>query len=169
MRKLLFVIMVLVLVSGLIFSGCAKETTTSATTPAATTPAATTPKPTTPAATTTPAPTTVTPKTGGTLKYAESMFPGSNLGWVGDPGWLTASPSACVFLETIMAVDAKGNIMPYLATKWDVSDDLKTITITLRQGIKFHDGSDWNATVAKWNLDYLIKGKQGDFVSAHHG
>lgn len=36
----------------------------------------------------------------------------------------------------------------------------EAIEFTLRNGVKFHDGSDWNATVFKWNIDriYLISG-----------
>ncbi|MFX1489325.1 MAG: ABC transporter substrate-binding protein [Promethearchaeota archaeon] len=37
---------------------------------------------------------------------------------------------------------------------------IKAVDIVLRQNVKFHDGSDWNATVAKWNIDriYTITG-----------
>ncbi len=40
------------------------------------------------------------------------------------------------------------------------SGGVKAINITLRNGVQFHDGSNWNATVAKWNIDrlYLISG-----------
>ncbi|MFX1312086.1 MAG: ABC transporter substrate-binding protein [Promethearchaeota archaeon] len=36
----------------------------------------------------------------------------------------------------------------------------RVISFTLRENVKFHDGSDWNATVFKWNIDrlYLISG-----------
>jgi len=30
------------------------------------------------------------------------------------------------------------------------------ITFTLREGVTFHDGSAWNATVAKWNIDRVM-------------
>jgi peptide/nickel transport system substrate-binding protein len=48
----------------------------------------------------------------------------------------------------------KFNIVPMLADSWDLSNP-KSVTFKLHQGVKFHDGSDWNATVAKWNLDRL--------------
>jgi peptide/nickel transport system substrate-binding protein len=35
--------------------------------------------------------------------------------------------------------------------------DPSTYVMKLRSGIKFHDGSAWNADVAKWNLDRLMK------------
>jgi peptide/nickel transport system substrate-binding protein len=42
-------------------------------------------------------------------------------------------------------------LAPLLATSWELKDP-KTITMKLRPNVKFHDGSDFNAEVAKWNL-----------------
>lgn len=52
--------------------------------------------------------------------------------------------------------DASGtwNFQPGLAEKWDFSGN--TGTLQLRQGVKFHDGSDWNAEVFKWNIERVI-------------
>ncbi|MFX1287238.1 MAG: ABC transporter substrate-binding protein [Promethearchaeota archaeon] len=59
------------------------------------------------------------------------------------------------------------NLVPVLATNWTIHDrpnemnaagfmnygGVDYMDITLRENVKFHDGSDWNATVCKWNLD----------------
>ncbi len=42
--------------------------------------------------------------------------------------------------------------MPNLAESYQRTDD-KTYVFKIRQGVKFHDGSDWNAEVAKFNLE----------------
>ena len=65
----------------------------------------------------------------------------------------------------MLSGDNNGNINPCLCTAYKISDDLKSITLTLRQGVKFHDGSDWNATAAKWNLDQLIAAKLGNYAN----
>lgn len=60
-------------------------------------------------------------------------------------------------------------LIPALATSWTFDywpeqmngqgfvnrNGIKKVTVTLREGVKFHDGSDWNATVAKWNFDRI--------------
>jgi peptide/nickel transport system substrate-binding protein len=42
---------------------------------------------------------------------------------------------------------------PGLAEKWETSPDGKQITFTLRKGVKFHDGTEFNAEAVCFNLD----------------
>ncbi|MEZ4605691.1 MAG: ABC transporter substrate-binding protein [Deinococcales bacterium] len=44
-------------------------------------------------------------------------------------------------------------IIPQLATGYETSEDGLELTINLRQGVKFHDGSDFNAEAAKYNIE----------------
>jgi peptide/nickel transport system substrate-binding protein len=46
------------------------------------------------------------------------------------------------------------NVVPSLAEKWTTSDDGLVWTFTLRQGVKFHDGTDFNADAVVKNFDY---------------
>jgi peptide/nickel transport system substrate-binding protein len=46
---------------------------------------------------------------------------------------------------------------PGLATDWAVADDKITWTFHLRQGVKFHDGTDFNADAVVFNFDRLLK------------
>jgi ABC-type transport system substrate-binding protein len=56
--------------------------------------------------------------------------------------------------------DAKGpsTLVPGLATAWRVDEkDTTKWVFTLRKGVKFHDGSEFNADAVVWNLDKLFK------------
>ena len=44
-------------------------------------------------------------------------------------------------------------LAPSLATNWSVSQDGKTWTFKLRSGVKFHDGSEFNAEAVKFNAE----------------
>ena len=55
--------------------------------------------------------------------------------------------------DKLVDLDASGKIVPMLATEWKVSDDGLTYTFTLREGVKFHDGTDFNAEAVKANLE----------------
>ena len=46
-----------------------------------------------------------------------------------------------------------------LATSWDSAPDGKSITFHLRQGVKFQDGTDFNADAVKYNLTQLLSVK----------
>ena len=54
--------------------------------------------------------------------------------------------------------DRPGKLVPGLATEWKVDDaDKKKWRFTLRKGVKFHDGSDFNADAVIWNLDKVLE------------
>ena len=163
-RTALFPILVIILVTGLLITGCGTPSTS---TPTATTPTSTvtpTTTPTSPTATTTPTstptptPTIPTPTvpTGGILTVISPYAPTS---W-GYPvkagaGFASVFASIPVF-ESLIDADIHGNIRPELATSWEIASDLSSVTFELRQGVKFHDGTPFNAEAAKWNLDLFL-------------
>ncbi|NGM87966.1 ABC transporter substrate-binding protein [Parapusillimonas sp. SGNA-6] len=50
--------------------------------------------------------------------------------------------------DTLLAMDEKGAIQPQMLEGWKVSDDGKSYTFTLRQGLKWHDGKPVRAADA---------------------
>src|SRR5476651_1219168 len=60
--------------------------------------------------------------------------------------------------------DRPGKLIPGLATEWKVSDSDKTLwTFKLRPGVKFHDGSEFNADAVIWNFDKVFDTKSAQF------
>lgn len=51
---------------------------------------------------------------------------------------------------------ADGDVQPALAESWDISDDGLTYTFHLRKGVKFSDGSEFNAQNAVKNFDAIL-------------
>ena len=105
---------------------------------------------------TSPSTSTLTPKYGGSLKIVYGTF-GGNIGWPADITGGGGQMQVC--FETLLRGDTKGNVYPWLAESYKVADDLKSITFNLRQGVKFHDGSDFNAEAVKWNLENYMNAK----------
>ena len=52
------------------------------------------------------------------------------------------------------------DLEPGLAQSWTISDDGLTYTFKLRKGVKFHDGTDFNARAVKYNFDRQMPGRR---------
>ena len=94
------------------------------------------------------------PKRGGQLNIVVQND------WVTfDPPFNTAEPngSNMIFGSWMNWLpDATGSwgARPDMVAEWDAKPD--SLTLKLQSGIKFHDGTAWDAKAAKWNLDRLI-------------
>jgi peptide/nickel transport system substrate-binding protein len=60
--------------------------------------------------------------------------------------------------------DRPGKLIPGLATEWKVDPaDQKKWTFKLRDGVKFHDGSTFDADAVIWNLDKVLDDKSAQY------
>jgi peptide/nickel transport system substrate-binding protein len=55
--------------------------------------------------------------------------------------------------DKLIDTNEKLEIVPRLATSWTVSDEGKTVTFKLREGVKFHDGTPFDAASVKANIE----------------
>lgn len=94
-----------------------------------------------------------TPRRGGTIVGAQQN------NWEGfDPHRQTSTPYAFPQIYNTLVrwkvqLDGSLKAAPDLATEWQLKDDVAVFR--LREGVKFHDGSDWDAAVAKFNIERL--------------
>src|SRR3954464_12605396 len=65
----------------------------------------------------------------------------------------SAETAAAAIFDTLVGLDDNGKPVPKLAGSWSPSEDFKTWTFKLRQGVKFHDGTPFNAEAFKANFD----------------
>ena len=86
----------------------------------------------------------------------------SNVSNIGNPDELSNPTDAgysFVATEGLMRLDAAGNLEPWLAERWEIAPDGSSVTFFLRKGVKFHDGTPFNADAVKVNVDIQIKTK----------
>lgn len=148
MKRLLIVLIGLLLCVSLVI-GCGTSTTT----PVQTTPAASQP------ATTSAAPATEKPVYGGTLRVIAGMAPGSPIGWIPESSGISAGEMG-ICLDLLLDENIKGEMLSHLATSYELVTDPANpyITFKLREGVRFHDGSELDANVAKWCFEQVKAG-----------
>jgi peptide/nickel transport system substrate-binding protein len=52
---------------------------------------------------------------------------------------------------------------PMLATSWEQDFANKTLTVHLRKGVKFHDGTDFNAEAVIWNYELMAEAHKAPY------
>jgi peptide/nickel transport system substrate-binding protein len=68
--------------------------------------------------------------------------------------------------EGLTRIGPNGEVLPDLAQSWTISDDGKIYTFKLHTGVKFHDGSDFDASDVKFSLD---RARADNSVNAQKG
>jgi peptide/nickel transport system substrate-binding protein len=102
------------------------------------------------------------PKRGGVLRYGilnrPPHFDVHQSGTVGNIG-----TQGCMFDNLIRRDprDSGQTIVPDLAHSWEIAKDGKTYTFHLRQGVQFHDGTDFTSADVKATFDRIAKPPTG--------
>ncbi len=97
-------------------------------------------------------------KKGGVFKF------GMQVQEMADPGtysWTQKSIVARHVIEYLVETGPDNVTRPYLAEKWEASDDLKTWTFHLRKGIKWSNGDDFGADDVVFNFTRWLDPKTG--------
>lgn len=91
-----------------------------------------------------------------TSSNGSSQAKSITMSWPRDIGTMnphTYNPSQLfaqsMLYEPLVSYQENGKLEPALAESWTISDDGKTYTFKLRQGVKFSDGTDFNAGIVK--------------------
>ena len=107
------------------------------------------------------APASTGPKAGGSLTVLEwngysgdwpaGLDPATNINGAADQSQMNA-----IYGE-LFELGPKGAIIPDLATGYSITNDGKTITLDIRPGVTFTDGTPFNAAAVVWNIQRDLK------------
>ena len=99
--------------------------------------------------------------TGGTLRIGLRVMP------ITDPHTLSeawVSDNIRGIVEYLTKTGNDNVTRPFLLESWEASDDLKTWTLNLRKGIKWHNGREFDADDVIWNINHCLDASVGSSV-----
>ena len=106
------------------------------------------------------------PKSGGTLRVA----------WESDVTGLDPHLSAGIqayravgnLFNSLVTIDTELNYVPDLAESWEILENGKVYLFHLRKGVKFHDGTDFDAEVVRWNYQRIMDPEEKAFDAPNY-
>jgi ABC-type transport system substrate-binding protein len=106
------------------------------------------------------------PKPGGTLRVA----------WEADISGFDPHPSFGMqarlvvgnLFNSLVTIDAELNIVPDLAESWEILENSKVYVFHLRKGVKFHDGTDFDAEAVRWNYQRVVDPEEKALDAAYY-
>lgn len=104
------------------------------------------------------------PVSGGTIVYAHDQEPPCLWG-----GWIQQAYISRQFLDSLTSQVEDGEVVPWLATDWEVSEDQKTWTFEIKKDIKFTDGTPLDAEAVRRNFEYWINEGGNSTADAYLG
>lgn len=94
------------------------------------------------------------PKSGGTLYIGQDFGPQTF-----DPhknvAWASINIYESIYNGLVKWNEDESELVPDLATSWEVSEDGLVYTFAIRQGVKFHNGREMTAEDVQFSLDRL--------------
>jgi ABC-type transport system substrate-binding protein len=106
------------------------------------------------------------PKPGGTLRVAwEADITGM------DPHLSPGIQSWHVvgnLFNSLLTIDTELNYLPDLAESWEILEHGKVYVFHLRKGVKFHDGTDFDAEAVRWNYQRLTDPEEKVFDAPYY-
>jgi ABC-type transport system substrate-binding protein len=100
-----------------------------------------------------------TPIYGGKLVISTGASPRS---LIPEPNYIRNFYSQMAH-DTLLKLDEKGALQPNLVTEWKLGPGNKSLTLTIRKNVRFHDGTPLNAEAVKWNILNKQAAKLGDY------
>ncbi|BBY16816.1 peptide ABC transporter [Mycolicibacterium litorale] len=94
------------------------------------------------------------PVSGGSIVYATDREPTCL-----DPHSFGDMPQTYVarqYLDSLVSERPDGSVVPWLAESWEVSPDGRVYTFTIKQGVRFHDGTPLDAEAVKANFEHML-------------
>jgi len=65
--------------------------------------------------------------------------------------------------NSLVTIDEHRQYIPELVESWEVQDNGKVYVFRLHKGVKFHDGTDFDAAAMVWNFERIMdKGAGGE-------